>query len=122
MAMLALLATAACILVFTGISAIIPFVKDGYWNGSFGSAIGNLNNGGPHGFSELLYAYTSATANQGSAFAGISANTPWYNLTLGLVMMIGRFFYIIPALAIAGSLAAKKRVPVTSGTLPTHTS
>ena len=69
---------------------------------------GNLNNGGPHGFAEILYAYTSGTGNNGSAFAGITANTPWYNLTIGLAMLIGRFLFIIPLLAVAGSLAAKK--------------
>ena len=75
---------------------------------------------GPHGFSEILYAYSSGAGNNGSAFAGISANTPWYNLTIGIDMLIARFLFIIPALAIAGSLAAKKLIPVTSGTLPTH--
>ena len=68
----------------------------------------------------MLYAYTSATENNGSAFAGITVNTPWYNLTLGLAMLIGRFLFMIPMLAAAGSLAAKKKVPVTSGTFPTH--
>ena len=119
MAMLALIATALSILVFTGISSIATFAKDGYWN-SYGAATSNLNNGGPHGFAELLYAYTSATGNNGSAFAGISANTPWYNLTLGLAMIVGRFLFLLPLLAAAGSLAAKPRVPNTSGTLPTH--
>ncbi len=119
MAMLALIATAFSILVFTALSSVIPFAKDSYWN-SFGPATGNLNNGGPHGFSEILYAYTSGTGNNGSAFAGISANTPWYNLTIGLAMLIGRFLFLLPLLAAAGSLAAKKRIPVTSGTLPTH--
>jgi K+-transporting ATPase ATPase A chain len=119
MAMLALLACAASILVFTAISSAIHFPKDGYWN-SFGPAIANLNNNGPHGLSEILYAYSSGTGNNGSAFAGLSANTPWYNLTIGLAMLIGRFFIIIPMLAVAGSLAAKKYVPPTSGTLPTH--
>jgi len=119
MAMLALIATALSILVFTGISSIATFAKDGYWN-SYGAATSNLNNGGPHGFAELLYAYTSATGNNGSAFAGISANTPWYNLTLGLAMIVGRFLFLLPLLAAAGSLAAKPRVPITSGTLPTH--
>ena len=80
----------------------------------------NLNNGGPHGFAEILYAYSSGVGNNGSAFAGITVNTPWYNLTIGLAMLIGRFLIIIPMLAVAGNLAAKKRVPVTSGTLPTH--
>ena len=79
-----------------------------------------ISNNGPHGFSEILYAYTSANGNNGSAFAGMNANTPWYNLTLGLAMLIGRFLFIIPMLAVAGSLAAKKKIPITSGTLPTH--
>jgi K+-transporting ATPase ATPase A chain len=120
MAIIAILATSLCILGFTAVSSVIPFVKDHYWNGSYGPATGNLNNGGPHGFSEILYAYTSGAGNNGSAFAGISANTPWYNLTIGIDMLIARFLFIIPALAIAGSLAGKKLVPVTSGTLPTH--
>jgi potassium-transporting ATPase potassium-binding subunit len=119
MAMLALIATAASILVFTAVSAVIPFDKGGYWNAP-GAAIANLNNGGAHGFSEILYAYTSATGNNGSAFAGISANTPWYNLTLGLATLIGRFLFLLPLMAVAGTLAAKKRVAITSGTLPTH--
>ncbi len=67
-----------------------------------------------------MYACTSATGNNGGAFAGISVNTPWYNLTLGLAMLLGRFLFLIPILAAAGSLAAKKKVPVTSGTFPTH--
>jgi len=75
---------------------------------------------GPHGFSEILYAYTSATANNGSAFAGLTANTPFYNLTLGAAMLIGRFLMIVPMLAIAGALAAKKIVPASAGTFPTH--
>ncbi len=120
MAMLALIATSAAILIFAGISSVVVFAKDAYMNGSYGPAVGNLNNGGPHGLSEILYAFSSAAANNGSAFAGISANTPWYNLTLGLAMLIGRFMIIIPMLAVAGSLAAKKRVPFTSGTFPTH--
>ncbi len=73
-----------------------------------------------HGFSEILYAFTSASNNNGSAFAGLSANTPFYNSALGLVMWLGRYWPIIAVLAIAGSLAAKKRVPVTAGTMPTH--
>jgi K+-transporting ATPase ATPase A chain len=120
MAMLALIAAAAALLVLTGISSVVHFAKDSYWNGSYGPATGNLNNTGPHGFSEILYAYSSGVGNNGSAFAGISVNTPWYNLTLGLAMLIGRFLFIVPMLAVAGSLAAKKRVPVTVGTLPTH--
>jgi potassium-transporting ATPase potassium-binding subunit len=119
MAMIALIATSFVILLFSAASAVIDFVKGGYWNGA-GAAIANLNNGGPHGFSEILYAFSSAAANNGSAFAGITTNTPWYNLTLGIAMLVGRFFMIIPLLAAAGSLAAKKQIPVTSGTLPTH--
>ena len=79
-----------------------------------------MNNSGPHGFSEILYAYVSGTGNNGSAFGGLNANTPWYNLTIGLAMLIGRFLFLIPLLAAAGSLAAKKKIPVTSGTFPTH--
>jgi K+-transporting ATPase ATPase A chain len=78
-------------------------------------------NPGAHGFSELLYAFSSASNNNGSAFAGLSANTPFYNTALGLVMWISRFWLMVPVLAIAGSLAAKKRVPAGAGTLPTHT-
>jgi K+-transporting ATPase ATPase A chain len=78
-------------------------------------------NPGPHGFSEILYAFSSAANNNGSAFAGLNANTPFYNMALGLAMFIGRFWVIIPVLAIAGSLAKKKQVPAGLGTLPTHT-
>jgi K+-transporting ATPase ATPase A chain len=78
-------------------------------------------NPGPHGFSEILYAFSSAANNNGSAFAGLSANTVFYNTALGLTMFIGRFWVIIPVLAIAGSLAKKKHVPAGLGTLPTHT-
>jgi K+-transporting ATPase ATPase A chain len=120
MAIIAILATSMCILGFTAVSSVAPFAKGGYWNGAFGPAAGNVNNSGPHGFSEILYAYTSGGGNNGSAFGGITANTPWYNLTLGIDMLIARFLFIIPALAIAGSLAGKKLIPVTSGTLPTH--
>src|SRR5579864_4512069 len=119
MAMLAIIATSACILVFSAISTQANFTPKGYWNPP-GAAIANMNNSGPHGFGEILYAYTSGTGNNGSAFAGINANTPWYNLTLGLAMLIGRFLFLIPILAVAGSLAAKKKVPITSGTFPTH--
>ncbi len=119
MALFAILATSFFILAFAGVSTVIPFEKGGYWNPA-GPAIANLNNGGPHGLSEILYAYTSATENNGSAFAGITVNTPWYDLTLALAMLFGRFLFIIPALAIAGSLASKKQVPVSAGTLPTH--
>ena len=85
----------------------------------YGAMYNNVNNSGPHGLSEILYAYTSATGNNGSAFAGITANTPIYNTTLGLAMLIGRFLMIIPLLAIAGSLAKKKYVPASAGTFPT---
>jgi len=119
MAIIAILATSMCILGFTAISSVVHFPPGSYWNPP-GAATGNLNNSGPHGFSEILYTYTSAAGNNGSAFAGISANTPWYNITLGIDMLIARFLFIIPTLAIAGSLASKKLIPVTSGTLPTH--
>src|ERR1700676_5353078 len=119
MAMLAVIATAFSILVFSSLSSVISFPAKGYWNPQ-GAAIANLNNSGPHGLSEVLYAYTSASENNGSAFAGLTVNTPWYDLTLGLAMLFGRFLFMIPALAAAGSLASKKRVPATSGTLPTH--
>ena len=119
MAMLALIACAASLLILTALSSVLEFQKDGYWNGSYGATTGNLNNAGPHGFSEILYAYSSGVGNNGSAFAGITVNTPWYNLSIGLAMLIGRFFIIIPMLAAAGSLAAKKRVPATTGTFPT---
>ena len=119
MALFAILATSFLILVGSAISIVVPFAKGGYWNPA-GPGIANLNNGGPHGLSEMLYAYTSASENNGSAFAGITVNTPWYDLTLGLAMLFGRFLFMIPALAAAGSLAAKKAVPNTAGTLPTH--
>ena len=80
-----------------------------------------MANPGAHGFSEVLYAFSSASNNNGSAFAGLSANTTFYNVALALCMFFGRYFVKIPVLAIAGSLAAKKIVPATSGTLPTHT-
>jgi K+-transporting ATPase ATPase A chain len=132
MAMLAVVATSLSILLFSAISSVIHFDwdKSQYWNPASGNpkpapmasvpATSNLNNDGPHGFSEILYAYSSTTENNGSAFAGISVNTPWYNLTLGLATLIGRFLFMIPLIAIAGSLAGKKKTPVTSGTFPTH--
>ncbi|MBO0713049.1 MAG: potassium-transporting ATPase subunit KdpA, partial [Acetobacteraceae bacterium] len=83
------------------------------------AAVAATNNAGPHGFSEILYLYVSSTANNGSAFAGISANTPFYNRTGAVAMLVGRFWMIIPAMAIAGSLAAKKTVPASTGTFPT---
>jgi K+-transporting ATPase ATPase A chain len=81
--------------------------------------VASLGNSGPHGFSEVLYAFTSGAATNGSAFAGLNANTPFYNLTLALAMFVGRYFVIVPVLAIAGSLAAKQIVPRSTGTLPT---
>ncbi len=119
MAMLALLVLAADILLFSGVSSVIGFAKNSYLNAP-GDAIANLNNPGAHGFSEILYAYTSGTGNNGSAFMGLNANTPWYNGTIGLAMLIGRFMMIIPLLAAAGSLANKKQVAVSAGTFPTH--
>jgi len=119
MAMLALIATSAAVLLLAGISAVAQFKTGGYWNPP-GPGTANLANPGPHGFTEILYAYSSGVGNNGSAFAGLNANTPWYNLTLGLAMLVGRFFYMLPMLAIAGSLAAKRRVPESSGTFPTH--
>jgi potassium-transporting ATPase potassium-binding subunit len=119
MAIIAILATSVVILGFTALSSVAPFAKNGYWNAP-GPAAANTNNNGAHGLSEILYLYSSGAGNNGSAFAGINANTPWYNLTSGLDILVGRFFFIIPALAIAGSLAAKKLVPITSGTLPTN--
>ena len=83
--------------------------------------LSSLANHGPHGLSEILYAYTSATGNNGSAFAGLNANTPWYNLSLGFAMFFGRFMMLIPMLAIAGNLAGKKIVPTSAGTFPVTT-
>lgn len=107
MAVLAILCLPLSMLVFTAIASVLP------------SAVSSIGTAGPHGFSEILYAYTSAAANNGSAFGGLSANTPWFNTTLGLGMLMGRFLMIIPALAIAGSLVAKKTVPASAGTFPT---
>jgi K+-transporting ATPase ATPase A chain len=135
MAMLAMLVLAASVLGFTALSSVIQLPKEGVfaalntWPGSayggsdsvYGPAIGNLNNSGPHGFSEIFYAYASGTGNNGSAFAGITANTPWYNITIGLAMLIGRFMMIVPLLAMAGALANKTLVPASSGTFPTDT-
>ena len=119
MAMLALVACAASILVFSAVSSQISFAQGSYWNAP-GPAAANLNNSGPHGLSEILYAYSSGTGNNGSSFAGLNVNTPWYNLTIGLAMLIGRLLIILPMLAVAGSLATKAAVPATVGTLPTH--
>lgn len=107
MAVLAILCLPLAMLLFTAVAAVLP------------SAVASIGTAGPHGFSEILYAYTSAAANNGSAFGGLSANTPWFNITLGLGMLMGRFLVIIPALAIAGSLVSKKTVPASAGTFPT---
>ena len=106
MAMLAILSLPLAILGFTAVAVVLP------------DAVASIANPGPHGFSEILYAYTSAAANNGSAFGGLTGNTPWYNLTLGIAMLVGRFLVIIPALAIAGSLAAKKTRPGLGRHLP----
>jgi K+-transporting ATPase ATPase A chain len=100
---------------------IFPLVILGLaaWSAVAPYGLSSLNNAGPHGLSEILYAFTSAAGNNGSAFAGISANTPWYNTALGLTMLIGRFWMIVPALAIAGIMARKTAVPPSAGTLPT---
>jgi len=119
MALFAVLATAFFILAASGISTVLPFAKGSYWNPG-GPTAGNINNAGAHGLSEILYAFTSQTENNGSAFAGITVNTPWYDLVGGLCMLFGRFLFIVPALAVAGSLASKKMVPTSAGTLPTH--
>jgi K+-transporting ATPase ATPase A chain len=132
MAMLAIIATTLSILLFAAITSVIKLDWDHskYWNPASGNPTpaptasvppaANVNNAGPHGFSEILYAYSSASENNGSAFAGIGVNTPWYNLTLGLATLIGRFLFMIPLIAVGGSLAAKKKIPLTSGTFPTH--
>lgn len=108
MTMLALLCVPAAILGIAAVAAVLP------------AGTGALNNAGPHGFSELLYAYTSGAATNGSAFAGLSANSPFYNLTLAGAMFAGRLLVIVPVLCIAGNLAAKRVVPASAGTLPTH--
>jgi K+-transporting ATPase ATPase A chain len=108
MAMLAILILPLSILGFTALATVLP-----------AGLAGSLNSG-PHGYSEILYAYTSGTGNNGSAFAGLTANTMFYNVTIGFAMLIGRFLMIVPMLAVAGSLAAKKILPPSAGTFPTH--
>ena len=107
MAMLAILVLPLMYLGWTAVAMLVP------------SAVAAMNNPGPHGFTEVLYAYTSQTGNNGSAFAGLSANTLFYNVTGAIAMGVGRFWMIIPTMAIAGSLAAKKSVPASAGTFPT---
>jgi K+-transporting ATPase ATPase A chain len=106
MAMLAILVLSFSILAFSAISVVKP------------SGLAGITNPGPHGLSQILYAYTSATGNNGSAFAGLSSNTVWYNTTLACAMLLGRFFMVIPILAIAGNLARKKITPASLGTFP----
>ena len=108
MAVIVCLATPVAILVGSGIAAVLPSTAD------------SLNNNGAHGLSEVLYAYSSAGGNNGSAFAGFNANTPFLNVSIGLVMLFVRFLPMFATLAIAGSMAAKKKVAVSEGTLPTH--
>jgi K+-transporting ATPase ATPase A chain len=108
MSMLAILILPFSILGFTAIAVVVE------------PGLAGMANQGPHGFSEVLYAYSSGTGNNGSAFAGLSANTPFYNITIGLAMLIGRFIMIVPMMAVAGSLAAKKIVPASAGTFPTN--
>ena len=107
MASIAILCLPLMMLGWTAVAAVVP------------SAVSATSNPGPHGFSEILYAYSSQAANNGSAFGGLSGNSLFYNLTGALAMLVGRFFVIIPAMAIAGSLAAKKTLPVSAGTFPT---
>ena len=107
MAMLAILVLPLMYLGWTAIAVVFP------------PAAASIANPGPHGFTEVLYAYTSQTGNNGSAFAGLSGNTLFYNTTGGVAMFIGRFFMVIPAMAIAGSLAGKKSIPASAGTFPT---
>jgi len=109
MASLVLLLPCAVVLVGTAIASVVP------------EAAARVGNPGAHGFSEILYAFSSAGNNNGSAFGGLSANNPFYNFALGVAMWISRYWLMIPVLAIAGSLAAKRAVAVTAGTLPTHT-
>ena len=109
LAMLYVLIFALSILCFSAWSSVVPY------------GASKVNNSGPHGLSEIVYAYSSATGNNGSAFAGISVNTPWYNTTLGLAMLVGRFLMIIPMMGIAGNLAMKKIVPPSAGTFPVYT-
>jgi K+-transporting ATPase ATPase A chain len=109
MAMLYVLVFGFSILVFSAWSSVATY------------GASKVNNAGPHGLSEIVYAFVSGTGNNGSAFAGLNANTLWYNTTIGFAMLIGRFLMIIPMMAIAGNLATKKIVPPSAGTFPVHT-
>jgi K+-transporting ATPase ATPase A chain len=110
MSMLAVLIFPLTVLLFTAVSVLSP---------SFGTS--SISNPGPHGLTQILYAFVSAAGNNGSAFGGLGANTPWYNAALGLAMLAGRFLFIVPMLAVAGNLAGKKRVPPSPGTFPVTT-
>lgn len=118
MSMLFVLVAAFSILIFTAAAAVINLPTGSSFNPP-GAPINNVSNAGPHGFSEILYAFSSGTANNGSAFAGLNTNTIFYNTLLGVAMFIGRFLMLVPVLALAGSLAEKKRIPISSGTFPT---
>jgi K+-transporting ATPase ATPase A chain len=126
MSMVAVLAMAFSILGMTAVGSVMDFPKEGasaalnsLGETAYGPMTGNLNNPGPRGFNEMLYAFTSATGNNGSAYAGLTANTPIFNTLLGFAMLIGRFLVIIPVLAIAGHMARKRVAPASAGTFPT---
>ncbi|MEO7027150.1 MAG: potassium-transporting ATPase subunit KdpA, partial [Caulobacteraceae bacterium] len=106
--MLATLILTVSVLGFTGVAVVLPM------------ALKTVSTTGPHGLTEMLYAYTSATANNGSAFGGLTGNTPWWDTTMGIAMAIGRYGYAIPVLAVAGSIVVKPKLVATAGTLPTH--
>jgi K+-transporting ATPase ATPase A chain len=108
LAMLAVLVLPAAILGFTAVSVVLP------------AGIASIGAAGPHGLSEMLYGYASAAGNNGSAFGGLSADTPWLNTTLGIAMLLGRFAYVVPVMALAGAIAAKPKLAPSAGTLPTH--
>lgn len=119
MAMLFVLAACVSILIFSALGSVLE-LPDKHPINVPGSTYKNVNNEGPHGFTEILYAYSSGTGNNGSAFGGLTGNTPFYNATLGLAMLFGRFLMIVPVLALAGNLVKKKYVPPSTGTFPTH--
>ena len=108
LAMLSLLLTPALVLTFAAVSVNLK------------TALDSLGNAGPHGFSEIIYAYASTAANNGSAFGGLSVNTPWFNTTTGVAMLLGRLCGVVPIMALAGSLAEKRKAPPSAGAFPTH--
>ena len=108
LAMLAVLIYPITVLGFSAASVLLQ------------TGLNSLNNAGPHGLSEILYAFASTNDNNGSAFAGLTGNTPWYNTTLGIAMLLGRFAFVVPVLAMAGSFASKKKAAPSAGTFPTH--